>query len=126
MKIKTNKLIGRPLDYTVAKCEGLNIEFIGVKNDDDPIKFWPNAGNQNYQFSTSWAICGSIIERERITLHTADETLWSACLGDPFGAKRRKGESLHSYIGPTPRIAAMRCYVASKLGDEIDIPEELA
>jgi hypothetical protein len=27
--------------------------------------------------------------------------------------------------GPTPLIAAMRCYVASKLGDEIDIPEEL-
>jgi hypothetical protein len=28
-------------------------------------------------------------------------------------------------LGPTPLIAAMRCYVASKLGDEVDIPEEL-
>jgi hypothetical protein len=28
-------------------------------------------------------------------------------------------------FGPTPLIAAMRCYVASKLGDEIEIPEEL-
>ena len=27
--------------------------------------------------------------------------------------------------GPTPLIAAMRCYVASKLGDEIEIPTEL-
>jgi hypothetical protein len=27
--------------------------------------------------------------------------------------------------GDTPLIAAMRCYVASKLGEEIDIPEEL-
>jgi hypothetical protein len=27
--------------------------------------------------------------------------------------------------GPTPLIAAMRCYVASKLGDEIEIPENL-
>jgi hypothetical protein len=27
--------------------------------------------------------------------------------------------------GPTPLIAAMRCYVASKLGDDIDLPEEL-
>jgi len=27
--------------------------------------------------------------------------------------------------GPAPLIAAMRCYVASKLGNEIDIPEEL-
>jgi hypothetical protein len=27
--------------------------------------------------------------------------------------------------GPTPLIAAMRCYVASKLGDTVEIPEEL-
>jgi hypothetical protein len=27
--------------------------------------------------------------------------------------------------GGTPRIALMRCYVAAKLGDEIEIPEEL-
>jgi hypothetical protein len=28
--------------------------------------------------------------------------------------------------GPTPLIAAMRCYVASKLGDEVELPEELS
>jgi hypothetical protein len=27
--------------------------------------------------------------------------------------------------GSTPLIAAMRCYVASKLGDEVEIPKEL-
>ena len=27
--------------------------------------------------------------------------------------------------GTTPLIAAMRCYVASKLGDNIELPEEL-
>jgi hypothetical protein len=27
--------------------------------------------------------------------------------------------------GHTPLIAAMRCYVASKLGDEVEIPQEL-
>ena len=26
---------------------------------------------------------------------------------------------------PTPLIAALRCYVASKLGDEVEIPKEL-
>jgi len=29
------------------------------------------------------------------------------------------------FHGDTPLIAAMRCYVASKLGDEVEIPEEL-
>lgn len=28
-------------------------------------------------------------------------------------------------ISPTPLIAAMHCYVANKLGDEVEIPEEL-
>jgi hypothetical protein len=27
--------------------------------------------------------------------------------------------------GPTPLIAAMRCYVEAKLGDEVEIPKEL-
>ena len=27
--------------------------------------------------------------------------------------------------GDTPLIAAMRCYVASKLGDTVELPEEL-
>ena len=27
--------------------------------------------------------------------------------------------------GPTPLIAAMRCYVTSKLGDEVEIPKDL-
>lgn len=31
----------------------------------------------------------------------------------------------HCYYGPTPLIAICHCYVASKLGDEVDVPEEL-
>jgi hypothetical protein len=31
----------------------------------------------------------------------------------------------NEFRGRTPLIAAMRCYVASKLGDEVEIPEEL-
>jgi hypothetical protein len=32
---------------------------------------------------------------------------------------------VHDHYGPTPLIAAMRCYVASKMGDEIELPEEV-
>jgi hypothetical protein len=35
------------------------------------------------------------------------------------------GVSIAHEYGPTPLIAAMRCYVASRLGDEVDVPEEL-
>jgi hypothetical protein len=27
--------------------------------------------------------------------------------------------------GPTQLVSAMRCYVGSKLGNEVDVPEEL-
>jgi hypothetical protein len=59
-----------------------------------------------------WEHGGPIIERERINI-TYDD-VWTAEDVD--------GET---QWGPTLLIAAMRCYVASKLGDEVDVPEEL-
>jgi len=64
-------------------------------------------------FSTDWAKGGLIIEREMIDLKCLPTKqggfIWRTACAD----------------GSTPLIAAMRCYVASKLGDEVEIPEEL-
>ena len=62
-------------------------------------------------YSTDWAQGGPIIEREGIEFR-ASGTQASIVDG-------------RTYYGPTHLIAAMRCYVASKLGDEVDIPREL-
>ena len=43
------------------------------------------------------------------------DAAWRACNYD---------ETIKAY-GTTPLVAAMRCYVASKLGDEVDVPVEL-
>jgi hypothetical protein len=103
MKVKTSELQGAALDWAVAKCKGMvpNTPFI--------------AANKEYTFkpSTDWALGGPIIEREKMTLE------WT---GEDWMAYIRHDEE---YFGPTPLIAAMRCYVASKLGDEIELPEEL-
>jgi hypothetical protein len=98
--MKTNELTGAALDWAMAKCEG------GV-GENQLIGTW-------YAPSTDWSQGGPIIERERIqTAYTKQG--W-----------RAEG---WSYIcvsyGPTPLIAAMRCYVASKLGDAVDVPDEL-
>lgn len=76
-------------------------------------------GTQTYEFtdaykpSEDWAQGGSIIQRERIRL-------------DPRGVWVAGHDSSNDeYLGATPLIAAMRCYVASKLGEEVEIPEEL-
>jgi hypothetical protein len=73
-------------------------------------------GNIYWQPSTDWAQGGPIIEREKIAVwHRGDEWPWRA----------QQSDTSHLKGGTTPLIAAMRCYVASKLGDTVDIPEEL-
>lgn len=104
--MKTNGLTGAALDWAVAKCEG----YTGVALQERTNTEW-------YSPSTDWAQGGPIIEREKLTV-TPHKRGWSVEIWD-------LGTLLHMGVGKTPLIAAMRCYVASKLGDNIDIPEEL-
>ena len=111
--MKTSELQGAALDWAVAKCE-----YPEAIND-----VWRNFRAECY-YSTDWAQGGPIIERERIATgfcswDPADrqQAIWEAELYE-YG-KRSKRQ------GPSPLIAAMRCYVASKLGDETELPEEL-
>lgn len=96
-KIKTGKLIGPQLDWAVAKCEGKSTDTI--------------------HYSRRWEDGGPIIEREKIdTEYQYASTCWKACLvvdGSVY------------FEGPTLLIAAMRCYVWSKMDTEIEIPKEL-
>ena len=95
----TNEMEGAALDWAVAKCEGREYDGTWIEN-----------------FSSNWLLCGPIIEREGITLELQRERLWEGrvFVGLWFFA-----------TASTPLIAAMRCYVASKLGNEVEIPEEL-
>jgi len=102
MMTKTTDLIGAALDWAVAKCEGSAYH-----------------GPAWTKSSTDWSQGGPIIERERITLDgNAILNQWMAVAYVP-------NEEPWEMRGPTPLIAAMRCHVASKLGDEIDVPDEL-
>ena len=105
MKIKTENLTGAALDWVVTKCELPS--------------GWPGAeillGNDT-DYSSDWFLGGPIIEREGIELSRAAPE-WSAYMGS--GVVKAVG------YGSTPLIAAMRAYVASKLGAEVEIPNEL-
>lgn len=122
MKIKTSELSGAQLDYAVAKCEG--IELIGRRYNRLLVDGHMSQGQEMmapYKPSTDWAQGGPVIEQEGISLYLDTNNLWQANIfdGNPavfFGS---------GVEGSTPLIAAMRCYVASKLGDEIELPVEL-
>lgn len=116
MKVKTADLIGPALDWAVAKCEGAV-----------PLISWDKrlygAIGDTFDYSTDWAQGGPIIERKHLSIEA-----WSAPNDEGvecFWYSTEDKFDAETWDGPTPLIAAMRCYVASKLGDEIEIPEEL-
>lgn len=116
--MKTAELIGEDLDYWVAKAEGIaEVEIIGgrceaVLPGEDGEEYWTE-----YRPSLSWATAGPIIEREGIGLKSP------SCIGDwGVWAAWERG-AVDGETGPTPLVAAMRAYVASKYGEEVpEIP----
>ena len=106
--MKTSELTGSALDWAVAKCEN-NLAW-----DDDRLCHVTEHG-QDFEPSTNWEQGGPIIEQEMLTVGPAKHQGYMA-----WAWPKNQG-----YWGDTPLIAAMRCYVASKLGDEVDVPEEL-
>lgn len=125
-QVKVNKLSGAVLDWAVAKCEGATDEW----HTDNPF-FWcgvpcvrENGHDVNYTPSTNCTQSWPIIERE-MREHGFD--LWSGAHvpTGQFAATYCRGAPDSYVYGPTPLIAAMRCYVASKLGDVVEVPDEL-
>jgi hypothetical protein len=115
--MKTSELTGATLDWAVAKCEGAT-DIWQAANGEWCVAFGDRTGFfDEHQYSTDWARGGPIIERWEIDTAKAGVRTWRA--------KTVSIGRLYEGIGPTPLIAAMRCYVASKLGDEIEIPKEL-
>jgi hypothetical protein len=119
--MKTSELSGAALDWAVCKAGGTtHIELV-----------WETVRGK-WSPSTDWAAGGTIVEREKISLiymGFANEEYWVGSID----AVRHEHEMFngvdvpfeHEARGTTPLEAAMRAYVTSKLGDEVQIPEGL-
>lgn len=111
--MKTSELTGATLDWAVAKAAGVAVLRCGAGPGQYLAYVPKRAAYKVWRPSTNWVQGGPIIEREKITLEWTGE--------DWMGYIRHDEE----FFGPTPLIAAMRCFVASKLGDKVEVPEEL-
>lgn len=126
-RIKVSELEGAALDWAVAKCEGIEVEY-GIwrtlwrvdKNVWGDRRCLQGDDGHSYFPARDWEQGGPIIERENILLNP--QYPWWASTMRHIAALNTNSLI---YTGPTPLVAAMRCYVASKLGDEIEVPEEL-
>lgn len=122
--MKTSELTGPALDWAAAKAQWGEVTIA---------KFGPLFGESikapcvkgkalRFAPSVSWAHGGPIIEREWLHI-----TPWpnETNEGERWQCVQYDASVPLSMFGPTPLIAAMRCYVASKLGETVDVPEEL-
>lgn len=117
MKIKVSEAVGPTLDWLVGY-----IQTYAATNGKPVLTgdlMQKALQNGMASPSTDWSQGGPIIEREKIELRfMIDSNAWYAQPHDMDSICQRKS-------GSTPLIAAMRCYVVSNLGDEVEVPEEL-
>lgn len=132
MKIKTSTLKDAGLDWAVSQCmkrivktpERFGIDTFGPLFGKG--YKYPCWGTRKYAPSINWNDGGPIIEREHISIShykpspLNKELMIIAAISTDYALEGSKW-----FEGPTPLIAAMRCYVASVLGDDVDVPEEL-
>jgi hypothetical protein len=143
--MKTNELRVAALDWAVAEAEGFFKKDMASIRDGKVDVFYFDG----YEPSNDWALGGAIKrlmdeailrlmanpetppemleqarERERISIENVEGLYWTAGLthrDEEYGGWRRAYAQ-----GDTPLEAAMRCYVASKLGNEVEIPEGMS
>jgi len=152
MKIKVSEATELQLDWMVAKIEGISL--LDAHNNKWEL-CWTllgdNSGNY-YTPTTDWAQGGPILHENSISVIRCDDDyktdrrgfttskripVWGAVIGgqhnivksrDSYGSPCEDVYEVNADIvsyGPTPLIAAMRCFCASKLGDEVEVPGEL-
>jgi len=122
MKVKVSEATPLQLNWMVSAAESVAVVIRRWTFDGE--KFLVHAPGQFSEEavwcpSEDWAQGGPIIERERIMLiPEPNGRLWTGCIGDTDAG----GKAAYAHA---PLIAAMRCYVVSKLGDTVDVPKEL-
>lgn len=112
---KVSELTGAELDYWVARAEGLEPDW----NEENGSWCIPPSYELVYSPSHFWGIAVPIIERERINLNCRGEY---ALEGFEWAAQIFPTDPPISPVygyGPTPLIAAMRAFVASRYGEEV-------
>lgn len=122
MKIKTSELLGDPLDFAVAKAIGAPISRRsgGMICDGEVVLMAP-CGQKVWSPSTDWSQAGPLIEKFHMDFCCEHPETIGAALCDENGMYIDN----RMMFGKTHLIASCRAIVSAKLGDEVEVPEEL-
>lgn len=131
-EVKVSELEGAALDWAVAKALGFiesgQVYPVMYQNREGvcSVSYWALRGTESYEGQPSafepsmdWNEGGPLIEKHGIRLQPprSDSSWTGDCIGERGAVSFCTGE--------TALIAAMRALVASKLGEVVEIPEEL-
>ena len=109
MKIKTSELTDEALNWAVASIEWPND--IGIRTPEFIDKQFIN---EEYKFDTDWSMTGLIMATLFADYQFGFED------GEYFA-----GNPGNYHYSKSILIATLRCYVDSKLGDEVEVPDHL-
>lgn len=110
MKVKTDELQSTALAWAVAKVLKLEVDAT-----DKTVMFYEG---EPFMPDTYWQQGGPIIEQNKIDVMWSGDR-WCAYTMTPDGQSQLITE------GDTPLLAAMRGFVASRMGDEVNVPDDL-
>lgn len=134
-KIKVSEATNLQLDWLVWTLVGGAAAYPKTASGKAFSKLWHGNSAKYIHPSTDWSHLGPIIERNFIALRCS-KGQWYAMSSEDLGDGERAQWAKHTYRGGkgyrqcrwnayTPLVAATKCYVASKLGDTVEVPEEL-
>ena len=120
--INTRNLTELQLSYLVGLLEYPHLVYgdtIGLHHASRSIII-PELPEPLCYYNINWTIAGGIIEREKISLTINSAGVWIA-----YNAYNYADREDFMYGSKNPLVAAMQCYVAMKLGESVEIPEDL-
>lgn len=129
IEVKTADLIGYPLEWAVAKTEGIDclweIRDLCDHGTAVPTLLFLNPIdcilNVAGRFSTDWGQGGPLIDQHTAMIRNYPNSE----VGDKAAARVVHDGTAFWQGGPTPLIALCRAIVAAKLGDVVRVPAEL-
>lgn len=115
--VQVEDATGSVLDWMVASCENTLGRYVQPNEKRGTTKW--EVIPQTLRYSTSYLHGSPIVEREGLTLDKTPDG-WVS-----YMYREESPDAVSEGFGPTHLIAALRCYVASKLGDQVEVPDEL-
>ncbi|MBC8947274.1 phage protein NinX family protein [Xenorhabdus indica] len=120
MKIKTSELTGQALDWAMALSLGAEICSKG-RFLELPSGHFVDKKSKYYSFkpSTNWTQCGQLIEEYKVQFVLVSDAIIEA------SSHLMNKKLVVAEFGSNHLEAVCRLIVLGKLGDEVEIPDEL-